>query len=347
MGGLEPARTCIERALRSGKHVVTANKYVVSEWGEQLHQVAATHKCHFLYEASVAGSIPIIEILKKGVIPDQINGVYAILNGTTNFILTRMSESGHDFHAALAKAQELGFCEPDPSFDVTGKDAGQKLSILVSILKGQHCHPAQVDIRGIEFLTPWDFQFAAERHWVIKPLAMYEEVDGTGFASVEPVFVPRTSIFASARNEYNALCFDCQNIGRQIFIGKGAGELPAASAVLSDLRKIAESSDIPHNDWSRLPRGDVTLFRSSLENPKSSRFYVSCLPRNLEKRRKIYEVFSIDSELIQERHLCSSAFGLAVVTKSIPHAELFRILDLVLTFDPEAELSWVRVLEEL
>ena len=127
MGGLEPARTLMDRALRAGKHVVTANKYVVSEWGEQLHQLAAARGCQLLYEASVAGSIPIIEILRNGVIPDRIHSIYAILNGTTNFILTRMTDSGEDFHSALAKAQELGFSEPDPSFDVTGKDAGQKL----------------------------------------------------------------------------------------------------------------------------------------------------------------------------------------------------------------------------
>lgn len=347
LGGLEPARTCIERALRAGKHVVTANKYVVSEWGEQLRQLAAARGRHFLYEASVAGSIPIVEILRDGVIPDRINAVYAILNGTTNFVLTRMTEFGEDFHVALAKAQELGFSELDPSFDVSGKDAGQKLSILVSILKNQHCHPAQIDIRGIEFLTPWDFEFAAERHWVIKPLSAYEEVEDEGFASVEPVLVPRSSVLASARNEYNALCLDCQNIGKQVLIGKGAGELPTASAVLSDLRKIAGSPDKPRNEGSRFAPGGVTRFGSSLENPKSYRFYVNCCPRNPEKRRKIYEVFSIDSELIQERHPGSSAFGLAVVTQPIPHAELFRILDLVLTFDPDAGLSWLRILEEI
>ncbi len=347
LGGLEPARGCLERALRAGKHVVTANKYVVSEWGEQLQQLAAARGCYFLYEASVAGSIPIIEILKNGVIPDRITSVYAILNGTSNFILTRMTESGEDFHAALAKAQELGFSEPDPNLDVSGKDAGQKLSILVSILKNQHCHPAQIDIRGIEFLTPWDFEFAAQRHWVIKPLSAYEEAEGIGFASVEPMFVPRNSVFASARNEYNALCLDCENIGKQILIGKGAGELPTASAVLSDLCKIAESCGKPRNGWSRFAPESLTHFRSSLENPKSYRFYVTCCPRNPERRRKIHEVLSVDSELIQERHLGNSTFGLTVVTQAIPHAELFRILDLVLTFDPEAELSWVRILEEI
>jgi homoserine dehydrogenase len=348
MGGLEPARTLMERALNAGKHVVTANKHVVSEWGEQLHHLAAARGCCFLYEASVAGSIPIIEILKNSVIPDHIRSVYAILNGTTNFILTRMAESGEDFHGALAKAQELGFSESDPSFDVSGKDAGQKLSILISILKNQHCHPAQIDIRGIDFLMPWDLQFAAEHHWVIKPLATYEEVAGFGFAGVEPVLVSRQSVFASVRNEYNALCLDCENIGKQILIGKGAGELPTASALLSDLRKIVERPAGTRPAPLQPGTGALTQFRSSIENPKFYRFYVSCCPRQPEKRRKIYEVFSIDSELIQERTPCpKSGFRLAVVTKAIPHSELFRILDLVLSFDPDAEVSWVRILEEI
>ena len=348
MGGLEPARTLMERALRAGKHVVTANKQVVSEWGEHLHQLASAHGCSLLYEASVAGSIPIIEILKQDVIPDRIHSVYAILNGTTNFILTRMAESAEDFHGALAKAQELGFTEPDPSFDITGKDAGQKLSILISILKNQHCHPAQIDIRSIDFLMPWDFQFAAERQWAIKPLATYEEVGGFGFACVEPVFISQRSVFAGVRNEYNALCLDCEHIGKQILIGKGAGDLPTASALLSDLRKITALSGKPQPPLTPPGTGAFTQFRSSIENPKFYRFYVSCCPRQPEKRRKIYEVFSIDSELIQERSSCpNTGFRLAVVTKAIPHSELFRILDLVLSFDPDAEISWVRILEEI
>jgi homoserine dehydrogenase len=346
MGGLEPARTLIERALHAGKHVVTANKHVVSEWGEQLHQLATARGCSLLYEASVAGSIPIIEILKSGVIPDRIHSVYAILNGTTNFILTRMTELGEDFHSALANAQELGFSEPDPSFDISGKDAGQKLSILISILKSQHCHPAQVDIRGIDFLMPWDFRFAAEHQWIIKPLATYEEVGGFGFASVEPVFVSHQSVFAGVRNEYNALCLDCDHIGKQILIGKGAGELPTASALLSDLRKITDLPSKPQPALIQQGKDGVTQCRSSIENPRFYRFYVSCCPRQPDKRRRIYEVFSIDSELIQERSPCPNiGFRLAVITKAIPHSELFRILDLVLSFDPDAEVSWVRILE--
>ncbi len=348
IGGLEPARTYIEKALRAGKHVVTANKYVVSECGDRLQQLAAANGKHFLYEASVAGSIPIIEILKEGVIPDKINAIYAILNGTTNFILTRMTEASEDFRSALAKAQELGFSEPDPGLDVSGKDAAQKLSILISILKHQHCHPAQIDVRGIEFLTPGDFQFAAERHCIIKPLSIYEEHGTEGFASVEPVLVPNNSVFASARNEYNALCLDCKNVGKQILIGKGAGELPTASALLSDLRKITQAQDSkPFNQWSRFADDVATHFRPSIENPREYPFYVSCSPRREEKRRKIVECLSIYAESVHQTTADEcSGIRLAVATKAITHAELHKALDMALSFDPDAQISWLKILRD-
>ncbi|MFN8009066.1 MAG: homoserine dehydrogenase [Terriglobia bacterium] len=350
MGGLEPARTCIAKAFEAGKHVVTSNKHVVSEWGEHLHELARRQGRHFLYEASVAGSIPIVEILREEVIPDRIRSLYGILNGTTNFILTRMTEAGESYRAALAKAQELGFSEPDPSFDISGKDASQKLSILISLLKGEHCHPAQIDVRGIESITPWDIQFAMAHHWVIKPLATYEEVNGMHFASVEPVFLARNSVLASARNEYNALCFGCESIGNQILIGKGAGEKPTASALLSDLKKILED---PHPTaetvWPKSGKGATTRFRSCIENPNAYRFYInSSHQRNPEQRKRIYEILCTDCELIQEHDAGGGRpFALAVVTQKIPFAELFRLLDLILSLDPESEVSWIRILEDL
>ena len=350
MGGLEPARTYIEKALLAGKHVVTANKYVVSEHGDYLQRLAESKGKQFLYEASVAGSIPVIEILREEVIPDRIHAIYAILNATSNFILTRMTESGDDFHGALAKAQEMGFSEPDPSFDISGKDAGQKLAILVSILKHQPCHPDQLDTHGIDRLTPFDFQFARERQWRIKPLAIYEEVGGKGFASVEPVLVLASSIFASIRNEYNALCFDCQNIGRQIFIGKGAGELPTASALLSDLCKIMAKD--AHEQLSYNPRlaaREGIQFCSSTENPRGYRFYINgSLSNNSVKRRRVREVVDQVSDVLQEPQTgqVSGAFFCAV-TKKIPYSELYRILNEILSFDADAQISWLRILQDL
>lgn len=346
MGGLEPARTYIEKALESGKHVVTANKYVVSECGDYLERLAHSHGKQFLFEASVAGSIPIIEILREGVIPDRIHSIYAIVNGTTNFIMTRMSEAGEPFPAALSRAQELGFSEPDPSFDVTGRDASQKLAILVSILKGQPCHPSDLDIRGIDFLTPFDFEFAHKHQWRIKPFAIYEEAADQGFASVEPVLVPTSSVLANVRNEYNALCFDCQNVGRQMFIGKGAGELPTASAVLSDLNKITSSNGSqPVSSLSR-PLESKVRFCSLGESPRVSQFYIKCLKNHDSTRnQKISDILKTVSPQAQDLVDCG-AQALCAVTKAIPYSDLYRLLNNILDLDSQAQLSWLRVLPE-
>jgi homoserine dehydrogenase len=349
MGGLEPARTYIEKALQAGKHVVTANKYVVSECGDYLERVAKSYGKQFLFEASVAGAIPVIEILREGVIPDRIHSVYAILNGTTNFILTRMSEVSEPFHAALSMAQDLGFSEPDPSFDITGKDAGQKLAILVSILKGQCCRPGDIDIRGIDFLTPLDFEFAHRHQWRIKPFAIYEEAGGQGFASVEPMLVPVNSVFAHVRNEYNAVCFDCQNVGRQVFIGKGAGELPTASAVLSDLCKITSSNGFPPAvSLSRALDGNVQ-FRSTVESLRISQFYVKCLQsRDPIRNRKIGDILKTVSERVHDlQDDQASAQAFCVVTRAIPRSELYRLLNSILVLDSQAQLSWLRVLQDV
>jgi homoserine dehydrogenase len=361
MGGLEPARTYIEKALRAGKHVVTANKYVVSEYGDSLQELADSRARLFLYEASVAGAIPIVEILGKHVIPDTIHSIYAILNSTSNFILTRMTESGESFHASLLKAQELGYSEPDPSLDVSGKDASQKLAILISILKRQYCPPAQISARGIEFLTPDDFKFAAEHHWVIKALAVYQETGGRGFALVEPVFLPKDSTFSNVSDEYNALFFDCQNIGRQVIIGKGAGGLPTASAILSDLRKItaADGERKSKTEGQRTEREDAhgAITESgtqtdglpicvAVENPRPYRFYIrtTCV-NDPEKEIRIRECIAPVGELIQDRGLGHhSPSGFVALTKEIPQAELDRVLNSVYAFDRGAHVSWLRIL---
>jgi homoserine dehydrogenase len=362
MGGLEPARTYIEKALRAGKHVVTANKYVVSEYGDSLQELADSRARFFLYEASVAGAIPVVEILGKHVIPDTIHSIYAILNSTSNFILTRMTESGESFHAALLKAQELGYSEPDPSLDVSGKDASQKLAILISILKRQYCPPAQISVRGIEFLTPDDFKFAAGHHWVVKPLAVYQETEGSGFAAVEPVFIPKNSTFSSVSNEYNAISFGCQNIGRQVIIGKGAGELPTASAILSDLRKITaageerrsktegQSPERKHGHGlvtERSTQAEALRLCAPVENPRPYRFYIriTCV-KDAEKEIRMRERIADIGELIQDRRLPQDTpSGIVALTKEIPQAELDRVLNSIHTFDHRVHVSWLRVLQ--
>jgi homoserine dehydrogenase len=364
LGGLEPARTCIEKALVAGKHVVTANKYVISECGDHLQELANQKGKYLLFEASVAGSIPIIAILNEQIIPDRVQTLHAILNGTSNFILTRMAEAGEDYEEALQKAQQLGFSEPDPSFDVSGKDAGQKLAILISLLKQQYCHPSGINLRGIEFLTAGHFQFAAEHQMIIKPLSIYEEEGSKGFASVEPVLLPRHSVFANDRNEYNVLMFKCPNIGQHLLIGKGAGELPTASAIYSDLRKIILADCSGRRltaGWRREWREIGTTgnhaeeaertgvqFSSLMENPHRFHFYVSCLmaPESSLKRR-IREQFASVGELIQEQRNDNRQFGLNILTERISHADLHKLIEAALSEGENVKISWIRILQEI
>jgi hypothetical protein len=170
------------------------------------------------------------------------------------------------------------------------------------------------------------------------------------FASVEPVFLSRNSVLAGARNEYNALCLDCESIGKQFLIGKGAGELPTASALLSDLRKILQDPNpVFETAEEKFNPAASTPFRSCIDNPKSYRFYINSTHRNTpDSRRKVYEILCVDSELIQEHGGAGiGVFALAVVTKLIPFAELFQMMDLILRLDADAEISWMRILEDL
>ncbi|MEW5975698.1 MAG: homoserine dehydrogenase [Acidobacteriota bacterium] len=348
MGGFEPARSLVEMALRNGKHVVTANKFVVSEAGNSLHRLAEVHRVLFLYEASVAASIPIIEILKWEIIPDKIDAVTAILNGTTNFILTRMAEYQEAFHSALAKAQELGFSEPDPSFDVSGKDASQKLSILISLLSGTYCHPAQIDVRGINFLMPLDFEVAAENDWAIKPLALFRTHGGIGYAAVEPALLPRRSVLANVSNEYNGIALECQNIGKQILVGKGAGDLPTASALWSDLKKVAAWESGEQSALNLRPvQANPFELRLSIEDPAPGRFYVRCsADADPSKQELLRRNFSALAERLEERREREGAgVHLVVMTRPVPHAEVYRALDLASSIHPECRTGWLRILE--
>ena len=364
LGGLEPARTYIEKALVAGKHVITANKFVISECGDRLQELANQKGKYLLFEASVAGSIPIIEILNEDIIPDRVRTLYAILNGTSNFILTRMAEAGEDYEEALLKAQQMGFSEPDPSFDVSGKDASQKLAILISLLKQQYCHPSGINLRGIEFLSAAHFQFAAEHQMIVKPLSIYEEEGDMGFASVEPVLLPRHSVFANVRNEYNVLMFGCPNIGQHLLIGKGAGQLPTASVIYSDVRKIIRAegsgrrlitgwrrnfpSDSTAEDCPERAESTTIRFSPLTDNPRRFHFYVNfIMPADSSLKRAIRERFASVGEFIQEQRNDSQLFGLNILTERISHAQLGQLTNLAKSEGENVRISWIRILQEI
>ena len=235
MGGVEPARGLIESALRAGKPVVTANKELIARDGPELLQIAATAGVDLLFEASVAGGIPLIRPLRESLAGDRIRRVLGIVNGTTNFILTRMTEDGTTFADALAEAQRLGYAEADPTADVEGHDAAAKAAIIATIAFGSPVHPDDVYREGITQVTDDDIRSARSLGYVVKLLAVAEEIDGDVAVRVHPAMVPLQHPLASVRDSFNAVFIEADAVGELMLYGRGAGGNPTASAVLGDL----------------------------------------------------------------------------------------------------------------
>jgi homoserine dehydrogenase len=239
VGGIEPARSLIRQALAQKKHVVTANKALLAAAGFDLRVTAAAHRVRFGFEASVCGGLPIVRALQTGLAGNRIQALSGILNGTSNFILTRMSEDGVDFDVALHEAQAKGFAEADPSLDVDGNDAGQKLQILAEIAFGGRLKPEAVEVEGIRDITSDDVQAARELGCVVKQVAEAEAHGEAVSLRVAPVLLPAAHPLAAVRDEFNAVVVKGDAVGEMTFCGKGAGSLPSASAVLSDVVEIA------------------------------------------------------------------------------------------------------------
>ena len=239
MGGIEPARTYILEALRAGKHVVTANKDLMAKHGRELMEEAERHGCDLQFEAAVAGGIPIIRPLKECLAGNEITEVMGIVNGTTNYILTKMTEEGMDFDDALRKAQELGFAEADPTADIEGLDAGRKMAILASIAFHSRVTFDDVDIKGITKITAKDIQYAREFGYTLKLLGVARNTDNEMEVGVFPMMIPSTHPLAGVKDAFNAVFV--HGVDDAMFQGKGAGEFPTASAVVGDLIAVARN----------------------------------------------------------------------------------------------------------
>jgi homoserine dehydrogenase len=235
IGGIEPARELIVDALKAGKPVVTANKELLANFGKELFETAESAGVDLLFEASVAGGVPLMRPLRESLAGDRIHRVMGIVNGTTNYILTRMSEEGASFTDALAEAQSLGFAERDPTADVEGFDAAAKAAIIATIAFGARVVAGDVYREGISELTDADMASARELGYVVKLLAVAEE-DAHGVAvRVHPTMIPSHHPLASVRESFNAVFVEADAVGELMFYGRGAGGAPTASAVLGDL----------------------------------------------------------------------------------------------------------------
>lgn len=235
MGGIEPARTYILEALKAGKHVVTANKDLIAQHGHELLDTAKEHGCDLMFEAAVAGGIPIIRPLKQCLAGNFIEEVMGIINGTTNYILTKMTEDGMEFDEALAMATELGYAEADPTADIEGLDAGRKIAIMASSAFHTRVTFDDVYTEGITKITSKDIEYAKEMDCVIKLLGVAKNTDTGVEARVHPMLIPNTHPLATVRDSFNAVFVRGDAVGDTMFYGRGAGELPTASAIMGDI----------------------------------------------------------------------------------------------------------------
>ena len=263
IGGTTTARELVLNALKLGKPVVTANKALLSAHGEELFEAAQNSRTNLYYEASVAGGIPIIKVLREGLIGNRITRLYGIVNGTCNYILTRMKAEGADFADVLAQAQRLGYAEAQPSLDIDGHDAAHKIGILASLAHGFWVGPKQIYVEGIRNITRLDVQFAQQLGYTIKLLGIVKKagpVAGTrrkpnGYApvqvSVYPTLVPNAHVLASVNDVFNAIYVRGDVVGDTLYYGRGAGQDATASAVLSDLADAA--LDLKCGTKSRIP----------------------------------------------------------------------------------------------
>jgi len=240
IGGENPAAEYIARALQSGKHVVTANKEVIAKHGVELLDLANRRNVNLFFEASVGGGIPVIGVLRHDLIANEITSLRAVINGTTNFILTEM-EQGRDYDAALQQAQRLGYAEADPSNDVDGVDAAYKLAILSTLAFRTNVRPDQIQHFGIRALRQKDFQYAAGMGYVIKLLAAADVGPRGVEASVRPTLIPTSHHLASVKGVFNAVLIDGDQIDQFMLYGRGAGARPTASAVVADLCAVAHN----------------------------------------------------------------------------------------------------------
>ncbi len=241
IGGYEPAKSFLLKAIAEGKHIVTANKALLAQHGEEIFQAAADKEVDIGFEASVGGGIPIIRALKEGLAANSLKSIYGIINGTANYILTEMEKKKSPFEQVLQQAQAHGFAEADPTYDIKGIDTAHKLAILISLAFGTRITLEQIYTEGIDRISPLDLQFSRELGYKIKLLALAKDVNDEIEARVHPTMISKDYLLATVDGAYNAIYVIGNRVGSTMFYGMGAGEEPTASAVVSDVIDIARN----------------------------------------------------------------------------------------------------------
>ena len=288
MGGLKPAYEFTKRALLSGKSVCTSNKELVAAHGPELIKIAHDNKCNYLFEASVGGGIPIIRPLNYSLTAEKIDAITGILNGTTNYILSKMEKEGADFEDVLKEAQEKGYAERNPEADVEGYDACRKIAILSSLMCGKNVKYEDIYTEGITKITATDFVYAHACGKTIKLLAQSTEEDGKFYAMVAPCMISTSNPLFMVNDVFNAVCVHGNMLGDSMYYGRGAGKLPTASAVVSDVVDCARHiGKVIMCFWDA---EDVTL--TGIEEA-SRRFFVRVPLEQESKALQVFESVSV------------------------------------------------------
>ncbi|MEO0756188.1 MAG: homoserine dehydrogenase [Cyanobacteria bacterium J06648_16] len=356
MGGLEPARALILKAIEHGKHVVTANKAVVSRYGSEFFAAANKAGVYVLLEAAVGGGIPVIQPLKQSLGVNKITAVTGIINGTTNYILTRMQNEGGDFDPILADAQKLGYAEADPTADVDGLDAADKIAILASLAFGGRIDREKVFCEGIRSVAAADITYAESLGFVIKLLAIAKRPVGETALqlSVYPALVPIEHPLASVNDVFNAILVEGEPIGQVMLYGPGAGEGPTASAVVSDVMNIAATLEMEGPAEEKLPNPLLACAHEDFcpISPMSEhvgRFYLRLLvkdqPGVIGHLGTIFGQHNVSLESIVQIDLKENLAELVVVTHDVKEGDFqSAVKELSGLVDTDAIASVLRVL---
>ncbi len=252
IGGIRPAKDFILRAIKNGKHIVTANKALLATGGTEIFNAAREAGVEIGFEASVAGGIPIIKIIREGLVANRIKAVYGIINGTSNYILTKMTEENVGFQDALKEAQRLGYAEADPTLDIEGIDSAHKLTILASLSYGIPISYKDIYTEGISGISPQDIGFASEFNYKVKLLAIAKEVNGEVELRVHPTMLPAHYLISKVDGPFNAIYVEGDATGSTLYYGRGAGDMPTGSAVVSDIVDIGKRV-MGHGSWVPRP----------------------------------------------------------------------------------------------
>lgn len=357
VGGTGIAKTFIMEALERGKHVVTANKALLSTHGKEIFAKAAEKGVDIYFEASVGGGIPVIKALREGLAANKIESIYGIINGTANYILSKMTNDGGKFEDVLRRAQEKGYAEADPSYDVDGIDTAHKLAILINLAYGTHIGLKDIYTEGIRSISQLDIKFATEFGYRIKLLAIAKSIDGRIEARVHPTMIPDDHPLSGIDGVYNAVHLKGNAVGSVMFYGLGAGMMPTASAVVADIMDICRNINkgISHRmsplSYTEEAVKDVKIKEiDSLEIPYYIRFLAMDKPGALSKVSGVLGKHNISiSSVIQKDRKIGGAVPLVIVTHNAHEKSLRSAIDEIQKMDDiiHDKIVYIRIEENL